>query len=346
MTSMTDVCVTGGLFGVEDFPLFKFAGDSVYNQFARARADDGTQGIIRQILNLPKEDQPDYIRKFDYTGTDYTEAVQEAASGANEFFGTNVEVISADGSLILDSNYFEYLVNAAIASEAKANPNIGIDIPYSQAAGFVSDADLEKTELQIEYLVNSTKDINGLACDYEYPTSPKYSGLLERCDVGDIPVYPWFSHTASRMVDLLYGDFDGVPPECKPGNSESCYLFTSSLNPMNGDYFAIDDYFFVEADQVTALGEDANCFVESYIVGAIASIKLAYLPFCGVGNQNIQIIAAMMGYYFETTGGGKYCGGQSYDFILEQLINIHSKCEFPRGWTNWYTKPCSVCSKN
>ena len=342
MTNMTDVCVLGsGAF--ERFPTFKFAAqaqdkeeDSVYKQFAGAGAANGTLAMLNQILLLPKEDQPDYIRKFDYTGTDYTETVQEAASGANEFFGTNVEVISADGSLILDSNYFEYLVDASIA--------LAFDIPYSQAAGLVSDAEREGYELQIEFLVNSTKDINGLACAYEYPNDPKYSGLLQRCAVGDIPVYPYFSQISSRMVNLLNETFDDIPLACRPGNSESCGFIKDTLNPMNGDYLAIPDNLFVIVDKVAALEEDANCFLESFIVWSIARIKLAYLPFCGVGNQNVQIDAAVMGYYFGTTGGGKYCGGQSRDFILEELITTYSRCNYSN--IDWYTKPCSVFSTN
>ena len=137
-----------------------------------------------------------------------------------------------------------------------------------------------------------------------------------------------------------------VPLACRPGNSESCGFIKDTLNPMNGDYLAIPDNLFVIVDKVAALEEDANCFLESFIVWSIARIKLAYLPFCGVGNQNVQIDAAVMGYYFGTTGGGKYCGGQSRDFILEELIWTYSRCNYSSGTIDWYTKPCSVCSTN
>ena len=341
---MTDVCLTAPPSDFELFTSFSAAAlslglpaDSIYNLFAEAGADGGAQGVLQQVVMLPLEDQPDYIRKFDYTGTNYTEVVQESASAVNEFFGSNVEVFSADGSIVLDSNYTEYLVNAAIAS--------GAGIPYEIAATVSGEA-RDTVRAQIAELVSGAQQLSAAACLAEYPFNPDYAGLAQRCQEGDIPVHPWFSLTTSRSINLLNGDFDGIPPECLPGTSESCGLFGYEHSyPPNMDRFSIADYHFVLADRATALGTDGNCYLESYIVSAVASIVASYLPFCGVGNQNIQIYAAMMGYYFGATGGGKYCVNQSKDMILEKVVINHSLCEFRPGDIDWFAKPCSVCSK-
>ena len=342
---MTDVCVTAPPSDFELFTSFSAAAlalgqpaDSIYNLFAGAGANDGTQGVLQQVVMLPLEDQPDYIRKFDYTGTDYTEVVEESTSAVNEFFGSNVEVFSADGSIVLDSNYTEYLVNAAIAA--------GAGISYAVAAT-VSGETRDNVRAQIDQLVSGAQQLSAAACVAEYPFNPDFFGLANRCQEGDVPVHPWFSLTSGRGINLLEGDFDGVPPECMPWTSESCGLFGyDNEAPGNADRFSIADYHFVLADRATALGVSANCYIETYIVEAVVSIVASYLPFCGVGNQNIQIFAAMMGYYFGATGGGKYCVNQPKDLILEKFVLVHSQCDFRPGDIDWYTKPCSVRSKN
>ncbi len=341
---MTDVCVTAPPPAIERYTSFSIAAaglglpsDALLNQFAGAGADQGTQGIMTQILNLPKENQPEYIRKFNYTGTDYTEIVQEAASCANEFFGSNVEFFSADGSLVLDPDYTEYLVNAAISAASN------FAVPYELAAA-QPDAVRDAVETELAQLKVGVEQLSGAACIAEYPFNDEYSGLLNRCAAGDTPVYPWFSGTNARFIKRVDGNFDGIPLECSPGEKESCGLFQENPNPMNGDYVSLGDIFFLDADKAAALGEDANCYIETYIVEDVVAMVAGYLPFCGSGSQNLYIHSAMMGYYFGKTGG-KYCKGQSKEAIVDKMVTVHSMCDNHYWSHGWYAKPCSVLFK-
>ena len=105
---MSEVCAASDIPALEKYPAFAglaaFQGvppDTFYNLFAQNGADQGAIAIMEQLLSLPKEEQPEVMHVFNYTGTDYTSVVQDAASAAIAFFGTDVTFYSVDGTLIV-----------------------------------------------------------------------------------------------------------------------------------------------------------------------------------------------------------------------------------------------------
>ena len=338
---MSDVCVAQDKPDLEKYSAFgalaAFAGQSdlsyYYNLFDENAANDGSGAIIGQLLNLPKEEQPEYIHIFDYTGTDYTSVVQESAASATDLFGTDVTFYSGAGRLILDEVYIDLLVNGAIALAA--------GIPYAMAP-FVGNEFRAEALSNILNLREGVVALNQVACQSEYQDNPVYyAGLLQQCANGTFPVHPWFSTRTIRFrIDEPYMNFTDIPESCISYEDGGCGINFDSIynDPMMGNYIVYDDEMFLEAE---SLGDDANCYIETRVVESVASMTQQFLPFCGTRAQNIQIEAAMLGYYFGKTSG-IFCKDQTSEFLVGRMIERRSKCYYDPLGGESYIPPCTV----
>lgn len=337
---MSEVCAAPDIPALERYPAFAGLAavqgvppDTFYNLFAQNGANKGAIAIVEQLLSLPKEEQPEAMHVFNYTGTDYTSVVQDAASAAIAFFGTDVTFYSVDGSLIVDPAYTEYLVTAAIS--------FATNFSYTTAATFPEE-NRAPVRQQIVELQFGALGLSQVACAVEYPDNPKYAGLFQRCENGDVPIHPWLSATDALYVQAKeYKNVTGIPEICLPYGDGECgypnpHNFIQRIE-IEENAVGLSDYWFLLTE---SFGEDSSCLQESLIVQTVARATDAYLPFCGTNAEKDTILPYMMGYYFGATDGGVFCKEQSLPLIISRLQWVLSVCEPEDEYP--FIPPCTV----